>query len=387
MNHESQTLLALPRFPTDQVPMALFRRHIGLPGCAELDSQLQSLFDQAKQWYQRHGEPWVEARQVAIERIVHDVVHLEDQLQLASPLLARGLARAEAHALVVVAVSAGKSVDQQIDVLWKADRVDEAIFLNAYAIAMVEHFRYQASDHLRQNFCNSNTIVLPHYSPGYDGWDLVDQAQLFRLICNNRCSDSVPLELLPSSGLKPSKSTLAVYGVTRRTDFAEDLQQYWNYQATPSSIVRAMGNYTFPEKALAKWRDSRLKVVAWPNNELLATFRLNGSTCTNMGVPLAFEYQIHLKREEFGGHRILSSSCEPAAEHMGYQNMCAYHDKPECYMAQLRSHQPLVGQPLSDALTWQSSSSPTDCLCTRASQDHKWQIVLQTLHFALEDHE
>lgn len=383
----SLTTISLPDITSDQVPMALFRRHIGLPACAELDDRLESLFDQSRTWYRQHGEPWAEARQVSIQRIVYDVIHLEQHLQLSSSLLARGLARAHAHALVVVAVSAGKAVDDQIDALWKGGRVDEAMFLNAYAIATVEHLRWQVGDHLRHTPRETPCTVLPHYSPGYDGWDLADQARLFRLIYDVGESNRIPLELLSSGGLRPSKSTLAAYGVTQRTDFNEDLDQYWSCRAVPTSVARSSASYAFPEKALAKWRDKRLKVVAQPNNELLATFRLDGSTCTNMGVPLAFDYEIRLIKEGSGRHRILSSTCEPAEGHMGYQSMCAYLDRPDRYMAQLRAHQPLVGQPLSNSLTWRSPTSPAGCLCTRASQDHKWRIVLQTLYFALEDHD
>ncbi len=354
---------------------------MGLPACAELDERLEALFEQARSWYSQHGEPWTEARQVSIVRIVYDVIHLDHGLQLSSVLLARGLANAGAHALVVVAISAGQAVDKQISLLWETDRVDEAMFLNAYAIATVEHLRWQMGDQLRRTLGKSQTTVLPHYSPGYDGWDLADQARLFRLLE----SDSLPLELLPSGGLVPSKSTLAAYGLTQRADFKEDLEQYWSCRAAPASTAAVSASYAFPEKALAKWRDKRLQVTALPNNELLAKFRLDGSTCTNMGTPLAFDYKIRLKREETGGHRILSSTCEPAENHTGYQNMCAYLDKPDRYMTQLRAHQPLVGQSLSNALTWQSPTSPAGCLCTRASQDHKWRIVLQTLHFALED--
>ncbi|MEO2047746.1 MAG: hypothetical protein ABGX16_14370 [Pirellulales bacterium] len=375
----------LPSLTVDQVPMVLFRRHVGLPACAELDERLEALFDQAKTWYTRHGQPWTEARQISIQRIVYDVIHLEHQSQLSSALLARGLARAAAYALVVVAVSAGKAVDEHIDLLWKSGRVDEAMFLNAYAIATVEHLRWRVGDQLRRTLNESETTVLPHYSPGYDGWDLTDQSRLFRLFCDQGESDSPPLEILPSGGMIPSKSTLAAFGITQRRDFDKDLDQFWSCPATPASTVRSSSSYAFPKKALSKWRDKRLRVTAEPNNELLAIFRFDGSTCTNMGLPLAFDYKVRLKREQAGGHRILSSSCEPAEEHLGYQNMCAFLDKPKRYMTLLRAHQPLVGQPLSEVLAWQSPTSPAGCLCTRASQDHKWRIVLQTLHFALED--
>ena len=379
--------ITLTNLTADQVPMALFRRHMGLPACAELDERLEALFDQAKTWFLQHGEPWTEARQVSIQRIVGDLIHLEDQQQLRSALLAKGLANLEAHALIVVAVSAGKAVDAEISALWKRGHVDEAMFLNAYAIATVEHLRWQAGDLLRKSLAAAETTVLPHYSPGYDGWDLADQARLFRLFLGQDEASLLPLELLPSGGLVPSKATLAAFGITHRTDFDENLDEYWSCRVAPSSTVRPSSSYAFPEKALAKWSDKRLKVTAQPDNELLARFRFDGSTCTNMGVPLAFDYEVRLKREAAGRHRILSSSCEPAEEHTGYQSMCAYLDKPDRFMTQLQAHQPLVGQILSSSLTWQSPSSPAGCLCTRASQDHKWRIVLQTLHFALEEDE
>jgi len=106
-----------------------------------------------------------------------------------------------------------------------------------------------------------------------------------------------------------------------------------------------------------------------------------------MGIPLAFDYKVRLKREEGVGHRIIQSSCEPADNHTGYHSMCAYLDNPGRYIAQLKAYRPLLGSPLHEALAWQTSVSPAGCLCTRASQDHKWRIVLQTIHYALEDRE
>ena len=379
--------LPLPNLSTERVPMALFRHHVGLPACAELDERLETLFNESRSWYARHGEPWTEARHVTIRRIIYDVIHLDHQLQLSSALLARGLARAEANALVVIAVSAGQAVDEQIDKLWKSDRVDEAMFLNAYAIATVEHLRWQVGDHLRRTFQAAGSTVLPHYSPGYDGWDLADQSRLYRLIRDNGEADDKPLRLLPSGGLCPSKSTLAAYGVTHKTDFDEDLDRYWSCQSAPTMKTRRNSGYAFPEKALVRWRDKRLKVIAGPNDELLARFHFDGSTCNNMGVPLAFEFEVRLKREADNTHLIVSSACEPAEDNAGYRSMCAYLDKPDQFMSQLGGHRPLVGQPLSKALQWQPPTSPAGCLCTRASQDHKWRIVLHTLHFALENHE
>ena len=38
---------------------------------------------------------------------------------------------------------------------------------------------------------------------------------------------------------------------------------------------------------------------------------------------------------------------------------------------------------LDDLLEWSPVTSPSACLCTQASRDHKWRIVLHTIHYAL----
>jgi hypothetical protein len=65
--------------------------------------------------------------------------------------------------------------------------------------------------------------------------------------------------------------------------------------------------------------------------------------------------------------------------------MCAYIDDDAALMAPLDEYHPLVGRPLREALDWSPPVSPAGCLCSRPSQDHKWRIVLQTIHFALEN--
>ncbi len=135
------------------------------------------------------------------------------------------------------------------------------MFLNAYAIAAVEHWRKQVGDQLRRAFATQT--VLPHYSPGYDGWDLKDQARLFRLLLdrdkltNGGGGPANPIQLLESGGLLPHKSTLAVYGVTPRDDIAaNEIDEYWSCRVGPGIDSHA-ANYVFPEKTLKKWRDQR----------------------------------------------------------------------------------------------------------------------------------
>jgi hypothetical protein len=47
-----------------------------------------------------------------------------------------------------------------------------------------------------------------------------------------------------------------------------------------------------------------------------------------------------------------------------------------------REH-PLRGRPLDDVLTWPRPASPAGCYCDAEARDHKWGLVLETIHYAL----
>ena len=45
--------------------------------------------------------------------------------------------------------------------------------------------------------------------------------------------------------------------------------------------------------------------------------------------------------------------------------------------------QPLNGKPLNDVLGWTRAASGAGCYCEPESRQHKWGLVLETIHFAL----
>ena len=384
----SLTPFSLPDSGALEVPDIYYRRHLGLPVGAELEDRLIELTDQSRQWYRRNATPWTTARQVAIEKIEGDDIYLEQDVVLTSPVLAKGLSLVDASSLVVVGASAGEVVEREIGERWKTDRPDEAMFLNSYAIAAVEHLRWTRGEHLRKTFLEEGMTVLPHYSPGYEGWELPDQHTLFSLLKEGEptpeSGDHFPIDLLESGCLVPTKSTLAVFGITSRTDLGK-LDDFWLFHPTGADQKKTrQAAYAFPERTLARWKDKRLKLVAQGEGKIEATFHADGSTCTNMGIPLAFVFRVSLQKKG-ADYEIAEVSCSPSEESQGYQSMCAYLNNPDRFMANLDEYRPLVGKPLSDALTWDASISPAGCLCTRPSQDHKWRIVFQTIHFALQD--
>ena len=64
--------------------------------------------------------------------------------------------------------------------------------------------------------------------------------------------------------------------------------------------------YNVNAKALERWSSERLSLESKSDGTIDARFRYDGTTCTNMGRPLAYDYYIKLGPRE-AGYPILSS--------------------------------------------------------------------------------
>jgi hypothetical protein len=382
--------------------MNLLQHHLGLPPCAEMEPRLSSLANSTRAWYRKHGTPWEQSTWSDIRSIEGDSVWLADGVELRSPRLARGFEDAEAHAVVVAAFSAGARVDGEIDRRWKDDRPDKAMFLHAYAVAVCEHLRANAATRLRQS---SGFTVLPHYSPGYEGWPLSEQATLFSLVSGSPLAgwesaggaEHGPLRVLPSGGLWPARSTIAAFGITQRKNVDVCLEDFWCDQRLPSAAHGGRpptgdgrgADYTFPERALSKWSRERLSIAKQPGGRLDARFRFDGTTCSSLGMPLAFNFDVELAVDECvdkaaGGYRVVTCRCEPAEGDTGHRAMCASRSQPRSFLTSLRAVGELLrGRLLEEAIRWSPAGSPGGCMCLRSDQNHKWSMVFQTLHYKL----
>ena len=364
------------------LPQELYLRHLGLPAETGLDDKTLPLAEGAAGWYREHGNPWVHSRLAPIQRIEDDTICLDDGTLLSSRVLAEGARRSGTHSISILAVSAGVEVDDRIAELWAEEKPDEAMFLNAYADALTEHLRSTEAEKMLKMFSAEEMAVLPYYSPGYDGWDLTDQAALL-----NTISNPLPgaLEVLPSGGLKPSKSTLAVFAVAG-SGLAETAEDYWQDLYRELSVKQNSGkedsSYAFSSSALEGWEKKRLE-LSDDGDDIRAVFRFDGSTCTNLGLPLRFEYRVDLSREEAGDYRLEGFACEPHPEDTGHKGMCSYLADAEDILEKIRQAPALPGRSLGKVLEWTPPSSPAGCLCSQSSRDHKWRIVLQTLHYSL----
>jgi hypothetical protein len=293
-----------------------------------------------------------------------------------------------------------------------------------FGSAVVEHLVTVASGHLCGWADRHGAAALPHYSPGYSGWDISDQVKLWDLLRHTGSAHfNGRLDVLESGMLRPKKSLLAVLGITRHLAKARGLArlipcetcsltpcQYRRgpYRQAPPQIedVRALmsqametleaqnpgpglnagARYTINPRALEKWSRERLKLEFARDGTVEAGFRYEGTTCSNMGRALEFDYRVRLAPRG-DQYRILEMHCAPAPGDTGHPFQCEYLNNAEMLMRDIAGEKPLLGRPLADVLTWTREYNPSGCFCDLSRREHKWGLVLEVIHFALAQHE
>jgi hypothetical protein len=367
--------------PAVQVAPAEYHRLLGYPRGHVVSQRARELADWAGEWYRQHGRPWVYARQVDGSEV--DGFH--------SPRLAAMLRDAEAHGAFVVAVSAGPEAESQAHELWLEEKPDEYFFLETFASAVVEHLIAAAGARLCGWAEKQAMAVLPHYSPGYSQWDIAEQGQLLHLI-EARAALPGRLETLDSGALRPKKSQLAVFGLTRHVERVRrltDLVPCQNcsfancqFRRAPYSRAPIAANYSVNPRALARWARERLSLATQSDGAIEARFRYDGTTCTNLGRPLAFQYEVTLEPGQ-DDYRIRDQHCTPVPGDTGYTAMCQYQTTANQLLVEIEREKPLLGRPLASVFAWQREFSPAGCYCDAESRRHKWGLVLETIHYAL----
>lgn len=390
---------AAPRVDVDATEYA---RLLGFPRGYVLEGRVLELATWAREWYAANGRPWVYARasrDLAVER---DAIHI-DGVPFTSPRLRAMLDRAGAHGVMLAAVSAGPEIEQQAHRAWLQERPDEYFFLEMYGSAVVEHLTTMIGARLCAWADGESSAVLPHYSPGYPEWDIAEQQALHALIGGGALPGS--LDVFESGMLRPKKSLLAVFGITRHVDRVQRLSglvpcencsyagcqfrraPYGRAAARGAAARRGDAGDTTPVyatsiKALQRWRDERLTLHANGDGTIDARFQYEGTTCSNMGRRLAFDYRVVLGPRD-AGYPIRSQSCAPADGDDGYASMCEYLREGDALIERIAREAPLAGRPLDEVLAWRRPAIGPGCYCEQDARLHKWGLVLETIHFAL----
>jgi hypothetical protein len=408
----------LDAFPDVNVQPAEYKRLLGYPRDGVLEGRARELADWARQWYSQNGRPWVYARQSEKLSIVNGSI-LIDGVTFTSPRLQKTLLEAEAHGAILVAVSAGAEVAEEAAKLWSEEKPDEYFFLEIFGSAVVEHLTTMTGARLCAWAENREMSILPHYSPGYPEWDISEQPRLLELMKRTGTQMPCPMDVMDSGMLRPKKSLLAVFGMTRRTERVRRLTadlipcescsfnscqyrrvpyagaaEYSNSvvslqraepEATAAPAVVALdtqAKYAVNPKALKRWADERLTLSFNDDGTVNALFRYEGTTCSNMGRAIRFDFHVTLGPRE-QEYPIRDEKCAPAPGDEGHKFMCRYMANAEHLMVAIDHEKPLLGQPLNDVLAWQRQATGAGCSCEPGDRKHKWGLVFETIHFAL----
>jgi hypothetical protein len=386
-------------------------RLLGYPRGRVLEGRARELADWAREWYAENGRPWFYARQAESLEITGDSIAI-DGVKFSSRRLKSTLEQAQAHSAILVAVGAGEEAEQEAGRRWAEEKPDEYFFLEVYASAVVEHLATATGARLCAWAEQHGMAVLPHYSPGYAEWDVAEQPRLLELLKRTReLAFPSTVEAFETGMLRPKKTMLAVFGLTRHTENLRritDLVPCENCSFGPCQYRRAPykrapqlrgelatarmavldedAEYSTNRRALKRWAEERLRMRTNADGSLDAVFRYEGTTCTNMGRPLAFDYSVKLGSRA-QGYPILEQRCVPAEGEAGHKAMCEYLQDPTGLMGAIDAEKPLSGERLNAVVTWRREPSGAGCYCERASRDHKWGLVLETIHYALVQEE
>jgi len=385
-----------------------------------MEGRARELLDGARRWYAENGRPWFYARQVDALELADEKLRVAGT-EFSSQQLHDLFAEAQADKAILVAVSAGSECEEKARELWREGKPDEYFFMEIFGSAVVEHLVTVASGRICGWADAHKMAALPHYSPGYSGWDIADQVKLWDLIRQSGARDfNDRLAVMETGMLRPKKSLLAVFGVThhlekarrfaklipcencsladcryRRGSYRHAPPQLEDMRALQSDAVDNPGRrsfngpalaqnakYTINPRALEKWSRERLNLNFLPDGSAEATFRYEGTTCSNAGRALEFDYVVRLAppAENF---KLLKMDCAPAPSDTGHRFQCAYLLDAESFLREITEERPLLGRPLNDVLSWQRAYNPSGCYCDVARREHKWGLVFEVIHYAL----
>jgi hypothetical protein len=406
----------LDTHPDVDVRLAEYIRLLGYPRGWVLEGRALELAEWARAWYAEHGRPWVAVRRADRVEIGPEGAVTLDGVTFTSVRLWKTFREAVADGAWLAAVSAGPELEAEAQRLWQEGKPDEYFFLEVYGSALVEHLVTMTGARLCAWADGARLAVLPHYSPGYPEWPIAEQPRLLQLLAEDGDPSPLPLEVLESGMLRPKKSLLAVFGLTRAVErvtrlndlvpcencsFAPCQYRRAPYRRSPEPADPELGGasatgldaggappldrqaaYTTNRRALQRWTNERLVLDPQADGTVRAVFRYDGTTCTNMGRPLQFLYHVTLGPRA-DGYPILEQRCGPAEGDEGHRHMCGYLTNREGLMRAIGDEQPLHGRPLNDVVVWSRVARPAGCYCDADSRHHKWGLVLETIHFAL----
>ncbi len=390
--------------PQIKVKPQELHRLLGYPESYEINETVQQLIDWAGDWFFQNGKPWINKTEVGIDYDQNQQMRL-DGISISGEELGKRFWQAKVDRSILIAASAGEAVDSEIKRLWKEGFPDRYYFLEMYATAVVEEIITSWAAAVCAEADRVGLAVLPRYSPGYSGWDLSCQKDLYRILDSKVPGFGQRISILPSGMLFPKKSQISLIGLAKQSsEFSTSTLEspcrtcsfspcqfrrepyVANYQSRSESGngVKSLTSlkYDFSETVLEKWSKNRLNVKPVEDGLVKVVFEMTGSTCKNMGWPLYFLFALTLKTVT-RGYIVVDANASCTDEHKGYMKMCQYVRQGAGFMQTLAQPNNLKGKVLDELIREYRDTSPAGCLCNRVGRKYFWNIVLQTTHYYL----
>ena len=212
--------------PSTNIQESEYIRLLGYPKDFKIEDRSKELADITVQWYAKNGKPWVYARPSKNLEILDSSFKI-DGIEFHSKYLLNQLKKAKAEMVMLVAVSAGRELEHHARQLWEDHKPDEYFFMEMYGSAVVEPLIAT----IGARFCacadQEKLAVLPHYSPGYSGWDIQAQNTLMSLVRQSvEIEFPEELSVMETGMLNPKKSLLAVFGITKDISLTQDFNKF-----------------------------------------------------------------------------------------------------------------------------------------------------------------
>ena len=185
-------------------------RRLGYPKDYEVPEHIQESMDWATKWYYENGNPWLQIYELDVQLENENL--LLNTVQTKTPKVYKRFQKHNVKKALLMASTAGDTVDEKTTALWSSDFPDRAFFLDTFAASVTEAIVSFAVDYIKRWTAQKDMYTLSRYSPGYPGWDLNEQFLLMDIIKKDY-NEVIPITISDTALLSPLKSQLSLIGI------------------------------------------------------------------------------------------------------------------------------------------------------------------------------
>ena len=146
-----------------------------------------------------------------------------------------------------------------------------------------------------------------------------------------------------------------------------------------------LGDFSYPVavRALEKWKNHYLELVARSTDTVHFRFLYNGSTCSNGGTPFTAYLHAELNSSAADPHVKRAWIEIPPNEIENVSEMCGYKKYGEGFLDKLGHFKSLEGRAVREILAEEPDLNHAGCFCTEPMINQKWRMALSTMYYAL----